>query len=212
MKRTGLLISFICIILTAKSNEIANDYIVGKIYKLNGDTLIAKIHLGATSKNFIKVLYMDSFGHYLDEKNKVRGLNPNKIKGFEVMIDSIIYVFLSKNINNSGKNNKFYHLINDKYSTVKLYEFYSKKEMITGAILGGGIGAVSGAQLTDVSYMIEYNDSVLYQPKRKDFRYDKLAFILSDNKEIEKKIEDQIYKYDDIPLIIEAYNKWFAAK
>jgi hypothetical protein len=155
---------------------------------------------------------MDSFGHYLDEKNKVRGLNPNKIKGFEVMIDSINYTFLSKNTTENGESKKFYHLINDKNSTVKLYEFYSTKGIIAGAVLGGGIGAVSGAQLTDVSYMIEYNDSVLYQPKRKDFRYDKLAFILSDNKEIEKKIEDQLYKYDDIPLIIVAYNNWFSAK
>ncbi len=212
MKKISLLISFLFTFSFSKSNEIANDYIIGKIYKLNGDTLIAKIHLGSTSKNFIKVLYMDSFGHYLDEKNKVRGLNPNKIKGFEVMIDSINYIFLSKNNSKNGENKKFYHLINDKTSTVKLYEFYSTKGMITAAVLGGGIGAVSGAQLTDVSYIIEYNDSILYQPKRIDFRYDKLAFILSDNKEIEKKIEDQIYKYDDIPLIIAAYNKWFSTK
>ena len=74
------------------------------------------------------------------------------------------------------------------------------------------VGFLTAPQLAGVAYMIEYNNNTLYFPKRKDFRYDKLAFILSDNKEIEKKIEDQIYKYDDIPLIIATYNKWFAEK
>ena len=174
----------------------------------NGDTLTAKIHLSYYRSNFIRNSYMDNFGHYLDAKNKVRGLNANKINGFEVMMDSVNYIFLSRSTSNKNDKKEFYHLLNDINSTVKLYEFYDKKIMAAGLV----VGFLTAPQLADVVYMIEYNNNTLYFPKRKDFRYDKLAFILSDNKEIEKKIEDQIYKYDDIPLIIATYNKWFAEK
>lgn len=124
------------------------------------------------------------------------------------MMDSVNYIFLSRSTSNKNDKKEFYHLLNDINSTVRLYEFYDKKIMAAGLV----VGFLTAPQLADVVYMIEYNNNTLYFPKRKDFRYDKLAFILSDNKEIEKKIEDQIYKYDDIPLIIATYNKWFAEK
>ncbi len=191
-----------------RANEIATDYFAGKIFLLNRDTLYAKIHLSHYKGNFIKKLYMDNFGHYLDAKNKVRGLNPNKINGFEVTIDSVNYIFLSKSISKKSDKKEFHHLLNDKNSTVKLYAFYDKKIMAAGIV----VGFLVAPQLVDICYIIEYNNNVLYQPKRKDFRYDKLAFILSDNKDIEKKIEDMTYTYDDIPLIIAEYNNWYTTK
>jgi hypothetical protein len=208
MKKITFLILFIFSCILSKSNEIATDYFTGKIYLENGDTLTAKIHLSYYRSNFIRNSYMDNFGHYLDAKNKVRGLNANKINGFEVMMDSVNYIFLSRSTSNKNDKKEFYHLLNDINNTVRLYEFYDKKIMAAGLV----VGFLTAPQLADVAYMIEYNNNTLYFPKRKDFRYDKLAFILSDNKEIEKKIEDQIYKYDDIPLIIATYNKWFAEK
>jgi hypothetical protein len=85
----------------------------------NGDTLTAKIHLSYYRSNFIRNSYMDNFGHYLDAKNKVRGLNANKINGFEVMMDSVNYIFLSRSTSNKNDKKEFYHLLNDINSTVR---------------------------------------------------------------------------------------------
>jgi hypothetical protein len=212
MKRVFILFLYIFVAFFAKSNEIATGYFTGKVFLINGDTLTTKIHLSYYKGNFIKNLYMDNFGHYLDAKNKVRGLNANKIKGFEVKIDSIVSVFVSKNKSKNDDKKIFYHLLNGKNSTVKLFEFYNK-DILASSL---AIGLLGAWELADVQYAIEYkngtNKDVFYFPKRKDFRYDKFAFILSDNKDIEKKIEDMVYKYDDIPLIIDEYNNWYSKK
>lgn len=208
-----LLFSFlICIFSFSKANEIATDYFVGKIFLQNGDTLKTKIHLSYYTGNFVKNLYIDNFGHYLDAKNKVRGLNSNKIKGFEVMIDNTDYIFISKNKEKSKDKKIFYYLLNNKNSAVRLFAFYNSAVMASAL----AVGVLAAYELADIHYAIEYNNGAnenrIYFPKRKDFRYDKLAFILSDNKELEKKIEDQIYKYDDMPLIIAEYNNWYSTK
>lgn len=200
------------IFIYSKGNEIASIYFKGKIFLLNGDTLNTKIHLSYYKGNFVKNLYLDNFGHYLDAKNKVRGLNANKINGFEVKIDGVVYTFVSKNKSKNDDKKIFYHLLNNKGSTVRLYEFYNKAIMASAL----AVGVIVASELADVLYMIEYNNGadkeILYFPKRKNFRYDKLAFILSDNKDLEKKIEDMTYKYDDMPLIIAEYNNWYSSR
>ena len=92
MKKITFLILFIFSFILSKSNEIATDYFTGKVFLVNGDTLIAKIHLSYYRSNFIRNSYMDNFGHYLDVKNKVRGLNANKINGFEVNNGSVMHL------------------------------------------------------------------------------------------------------------------------
>lgn len=196
----------------SNANEIANDYFTGKVFLANGDTLVTKIHLSYYRGNFLKSLYMDNFGHYLDSKNKVRKLDAKKINGFEVKIDDKEFTFISKEKKEDHNKKLFFHLLNNKSSPVKLYEFYNPAVMASALVVGVWVAP----ELADVHYAIEYNNGanqdIIYFPKRKDFRYDKLAFILSDNKELEKKIEEQIYKYDDMPLIIAEYNNWYSTK
>ena len=212
-------ITFLCLFLFAlyfsKSNEIEFDYIVGKIIKLNGDTLITKIHLTSLSGNIVKKLYIENFGHYLDEKNKVRGLNANKINGFEVMVDSVMYKFYTLNKTFLKKKTidkrKFYHLLNNKNSTLELYEYFNTNGMLTGAAFGV-IGVLSAAELLENEFVIKYNNDVIYHPNKNYFKDGKLGYILSDNKELSQKIKDGIYTYNDIPKIIDEYNKWYEAK
>ncbi len=210
----GLICLFIFSVCNA--NEIARDYIFGKIYKLNGDTLTAKIHISYTQKNFVKELYIDNFGHYLDERNKVRGLDPDKINGFELMVDSTVQTFVVKSKtykkNKVVEKRKFYHLLNNINSTVRLYEFYNGEGVMPAAILGGIIGGLTAWEFTNRQYLIEYNGGVLYHPSQDNFKNDKLSYILSDNSEIARKIEDGIYKYADIPKIIAEYNNWYSIK
>lgn len=199
----------------AKSNEIEFDYIVGKIIKLNGDTLTTKIHLTSLSGNIVKKLYIENFGHYLDEKSKVRGLNANKINGFEVMVDSVVYKFYVFNKtflkNKATEKRKFYHLLNNKMSPVKLYEYYNTNGILAGAAFGV-IGVLSAAELAESEYVIEYNNGVLYHPNKNYFKNGKLSFVLSDDFTLSEKIKNGIYSYNDMPLIIEEYNNWYQTK
>ncbi|MFN8236707.1 MAG: hypothetical protein U0T77_00935 [Chitinophagales bacterium] len=213
MRKIFLLNLFVCSFICSKSNEIARDYITGKVFKLNGDTITAKIHISYTQKNFVKELYIDNFGHYLDEQNKVRSLNADKINGFELMIDSTIQTFIVKNKtykkNKVVEKRKFYHLLNNSNSTVRLYEFYNGEGVMPAAILGGIIGGLTALEFTSKQYLIEYNEGVLYHPSESDFKNDKLSYILSDYVELSEKIKNGTYLYKDIPLIIEEYNNWY---
>lgn len=217
MRKVTFFFVFICSCIASKSNEIATDYFIGKVFLSSGDTITTKIHLSYYKGDFVSKLYMDNFGHYLDTKRKVRGLNPNKINGFEVVVDSLTYTFISKQTSKQSDKKVFCHLLNSKNSPVKLFEYYTGGGIVPLAVFGGVGGAIAGSgKLSEKQFIIEYlngaNESVIYLPKRKDFRYDKLAFILSDNKELERKIEDQVYKYDDMPLIIAEYNNWYSTK
>ncbi len=196
------------------ANEIENDYLTGKVYLTNGDTLKTKIHLSFYRGDFVRKLYIDNFGHYLDAHNKVRGLNPNKINGFEVSIDSSLYQFISKKIQQQDKKKIFFHLLNTASEPVVLYEYFSSGTSITlGSALSGAVGGAIAASASNAStgalYRIEYNNGAVYYPKMDNFKEDKIAYILSDCKIIETKIKNGEYKYSDMPTIIEAYNKWY---
>lgn len=192
----------------AKATEDRKGYYTGIVRFKNDDSLITVIHLDYYKDNYIKYLYLYSFGEYMDAKNKIRKLNPNKIKGFDIIINNVYEYFISLPKEKKSKKKLFYHLVNAKNSTVKLYEFYNPNVMAAGIV----IPIYAAVDIAEVHYMIEYNSGTFYFPKRKDFRYDNLAYILSDNKDIEKKIEDELYKYDDMPAIIEEYNQWYENK
>src|SRR4051812_29027731 len=110
MKKSLTLLILLSIFSNLDANEIARDYIPGKVYLINGDSIAAKIHLSYSSGNFMKKLYLDNFGHYLDQKNKVRGLDPDHINGFCVTVENTVYTFLSK-----YKLDKHNHPTNKKY-------------------------------------------------------------------------------------------------
>lgn len=212
--RSVLLIFFLFMfeISVANDSDSSNGYFTAKVFLHDQDTFITVVHLNKYKGDFIKYLYMEKFGHYLDRKNKIRKLDADKIDGFEVKIDNKIYTFISKQKNEEKDKRTFFLLMNKQNNTIKLYQFYNSKVMAASLVISPWIIP----ELVDAYYAIEYsngaNENVLYFPKRKDFRYDKLGFILSDNKDIEKKIEDMTYKYDDMPLIIAEYNNWYATK
>lgn len=212
MKRFLLLSYLFFVVSFSNANDSTNGYFTAKVFLPNQDTFITVVHLNKYDGDFIKYLYMENFGHYLDRKNKIKKLDANKINGFEVKIDDKEFTFISKAKKEDHNKKLFFHLLNNKSSPVKLYEFYNPAVMASALVVGFWVAP----ELVDVHFAIEYNNgadqNIIYFPKRKDFRYDKLAFILSDNKELEKKIEEQIYKYDDMPLIITEYNNWYSTK
>lgn len=204
MKKISLLILFAFVFWSIKAEEVNGIFV-----KNNGDTLHQILKINETDlNNYLASNNLISKLKNVDEKK----IAAKKYKYIFFKINNEDFKFYSINIteNDWGESStikpQFYRLLNKIDSKIKLYEFYDISDVIgLGIVLANAVH-----KKVYRSYLLE-KDNRYYIISQIGFKMDIKTFF-SDKKDLTQKIQDNIYTYDDMELIIAEYNNWYSTK
>ena len=181
--------------------------------KFNGDTLTTTISFTVKpDETLLSSFYLSKNIKYTVENGKSKVFSPQNFYYFQFYDKGERLEFYSlNNYINDTKSFGFFHLVNNHKSHLRVFEHYEKEVNGYAAPGDNSIGASLAKGNFKKSYLIEREDGKLFFLFWKSFKRDLKNAVL-DNPDLIKKIEDGAYTYENIPAIVDEYNKWYDAK
>ncbi len=200
MKRNILAFLLILIAMPSFAKEMCSGYYITNA----NDTIWVKFKVRKTTfDDKIKIYPLQFEVETIDSLNKAHTFKPGEIKGFNIYTENDNYSFITtKNIFNESLGLSkdtiiFSNFVSDGYIKLFLVADYE-----AGYVHGGG--AVKS--LHNKYYLFKWKDDAIIIEQF--FFKKRILKALFDNKELVKKIEDDVYGYDDMKKIISEYNSW----